>query len=223
MTRSLGGRGLRRRGRLGGRARASRRISRTTTDDEDELELDDSRTTSEPETTGLVRGVPRAPARAGAWCGTTRPEPVPREAGRADRRDGAARAERRLQPGPAAARRDRGCGPRRGRARSSATRGGRAAATASRGSRARRSHVLVCTREDDYHERYRLPDKLDGRRGDRLAGAVLVRRRRRCAHAPAARGDRRGAGGRRLRRAARGGGGAATRSGSRRTSTSSRW
>ena len=23
-------------------------------------------------------------------------------------------------------------------------------------------HVLVCTRENDYHDRYRMPDKLDG-------------------------------------------------------------
>ena len=52
--------------------------------------------------------------------------------------------------------------------------------TASRGSRALRCTSSSCTREDDYHERYRKEDKLDAtRRGDRLAGPVLVRRRRR--------------------------------------------
>jgi hypothetical protein len=40
------------------------------------------------------------------------------------------------------------------------------------------AHVLVLTREADYHERYTKDDKLQAAR-DRLAGAVLVRRRRR--------------------------------------------
>ena len=52
-------------------------------------------------------------------------------------------------------------------------------------------HVFVGTREESYHERYRQPGQAARRRGDRLARALLVRRRGRGVHPAPARRDRR--------------------------------
>ena len=107
---------------------------------------------------------------------------------RAHRRDGAARAERRVQPGPAPAR----------RRRPGVLEQTRGARTTTR----RRRRALVRERSGAHlrdDARGGLPRALSegrqapGRGGDRVAGSVLARRRRRRAHARAARRDRRGA------------------------------
>ena len=96
---------------------------------------------------------------------------------RADRAARPADALGRVQPGPAAGRRD---GPRaaRGRAKSAArtSTGPRMGPWVSECA----AQFVPCVSEEVYHRRYREPDKvLAGRQRDRLASPVLVGRRRR--------------------------------------------